>query len=408
MKGINVIRRSLYIDRIVKHFHREMMIVLVGQRRVGKSYILYDLKNWIEENEPDSNILYLDKEQRMGESLMTSDELYNLAIEKLPEDGRNYLLIDEVQNIENYEIALRNLYAEERTQIIVTGSNAHVFSSELGTRLGARYIEMPIFSLTYPEFLTFHKLEDSETSLRDYLTVGGLPGLRNYDIHDLEVVEDFHQGVYNTIMMKDVIERENIRNVLMMKNLSHFMADTIGKMVSPNSIAGTIISQGIKTTGQAISTYLSYLNNALICIPVYRYDLHGKHLLEENYKYYFSDHGIRNYLCGYQSRKSIERIIENVIWNHLRAQRFEVNVGILPKGEVDFVATKANRTIYVQATYLLSSDEVIAREFGNLKAIDDNYPKYVVSMDPIPGEIEDYPGIIHLHIRDFLKAQLST
>lgn len=406
MKAINLIRRPLYVDRIVKHFHRGMMIVLIGQRRVGKSYILYDLKKWIEENEPNSNVLYLDKEQRIGESLMTSDELYNLAAAQLPEDSRNYLLIDEVQNIENYEVALRNLYAEERCQIVVTGSNAKVFSSELGTRLGARYIEMPIYSLTYPEFLTFHKLDDSEKSLFDYLTVGGLPGLRNYDINDFEVVEDFHQGVYNTIMMKDVIERENIRNVALMKNLSHYMADTVGKMVSPNSIAGNIISQGIKATGQVVSNYLSYLKNALICIPAMRYDLHGKHLLEENYKYYFSDHGIRNFLCGYQSRKSIEKIIENVVWNHLRAQRFEVHVGILPKGEVDFVAIKANKIIYVQATYILSSDKVIAREFGNLKAIDDNYPKYVVSMDPVPGEVEGYPGIIHLHLRDFLKTKL--
>ncbi len=405
MNTEDIIRRPLYLDHILSVINRGMMLMLVGQRRVGKSFVLLDLKRWLEENEPNANVLYIDREQRIGEALISADELYQTVIETLPENGRNYLLIDELQNIENYDVALRNLYSENRCQIVATGSNAKIFSTELGTRLGARYIEIPIYSLTYTEFLIFHNLPDEENSLMLYLKVGGLPGLRHFNLNDIRQVRDYIQGVYTTIMMRDIVEREKIRNLPFMTQLAKFLADTSGKLVSPNSIAGTMISQGEKVSGPMTNSYITHLCNALVVRPVWRYDIHGKKIFEQNFKYYFSDLGIRNYLCGMQVRRDIERLMETAVWHHLLTQGFEITVGVLRKGEIDFVATRVEKVIYFQVAYILPSQETIDREFGNLQSIKDSYPKYVISMDPISGEVEGYPGIHLMNLREFLKTE---
>lgn len=323
----------------------------------------------------------------------------------LPEGSENYLLIDEVQDIVDYENALRSLHAEERCQIVATGSNAYVFSSELSTRLSGRYIEIPIHSLTYTEFLKFHNLEDTDKSLLLYLQVGGLPGLCHYDINDENQIRDYLQGVYNTIMMRDVVTRGEIRNVPFIENLAAFMADNTGKLISVRNITNAMKSQGEKVSEMLTAAYLRYLCGAFIITPVSRYDIHGKKLFEQNYKYYFADNGLRNLLCGFNMRGSIEKLIENIIWHHLVTLGFKVTVGILRNGEVDFVAQRGEQIIYIQATYLLASEDTIAREFGNLQNIRDNYPKYVVSMDPVTGGLPNYPGIHHIHLREFLTTE---
>lgn len=403
---MEIIVRKSYLSRIISHLDKGMMIILIGQRRVGKSFMLRQLHQWLEENRAKSNVVYINKELLSFSYLKTAQDLYDYAIKRFTPGERNYLLIDEVQDIEGYEDALRSLQAEDRCQIIATGSNAYIFSTELSTRLAGRYIEIPIYGLSYKEFLRFHGLEDSDASLNDYLRVGGLPGLRLYDVKDEISIRDYLQGVYNTIMMRDVIAREKIRNVPFIENLSKFIADNDGKLISTSSIVKFMKSQGDKISEAVTSAYITHLCKALIINPVTRYDIHGKKLFEMIFKYYFSDHGIRNYLCGFNLRGSIEKVMENVVYLHLLAQGYEVNVGILRAGEVDFVATKGDKRMYIQVTYLLGSEETIEREFGNLSRIRDNFPKYVVSMDPISGELPDYPGIHHLHLREFLKKDL--
>lgn len=401
-----IINRPLYLDRVVSRLDAGMMLILVGQRRVGKSYILRLVRDWIRNNVPDATVLYINKELQEFRHITTAEELYVYVAERLSPVGRNYLLIDEVQDIRDYENALRSLHAEESCRIVATGSNAYIFSSELSTRLGGRYIEIPVHSLSYQEFLVFHQLADSDDSLVKYLKVGGLPGLCHFDIDDDSQVRDYLQGVYNTIMMRDVVAREEIRNVPFMENLSHFIADNIGKLISVRNIGNTLKSMGEKVTDTLTATYIRHLCAALIISPVMRYDVHGKRLFEQNYKYYFADHGMRNFLCGFNLLGSIEKVMENVVWNHLRLQGFDVTVGILRNGEIDFVATKGMQRIYVQVCYLLSSIDTIQREFGNLKAINDNHPKFVVSMDPVSGEIPEYPGIHHIKLREFLTTTL--
>lgn len=403
---MELIPRPHYIDYITRLLDRDVMLFLIGQRRVGKSYILRLLKKWLEENIEVANIVYINKEFEVSNEITNAAELYKYAADRLPEGERNYLLIDEVQDIENYQDALRSLHAESRCQIVATGSNAYIFSSELGTRLAGRYIEIPIYSLSYREFLTFHKKDESENSLLEYMRVGGLPGLSHFDINDDSQVKDYLSGVYNTIILQDVITRENIRNIRFLKNLSVYTADNIGKLFSVSNIGKKMRAQEENVTNILISSYMDFLRNAFLIKEVSRYDIHGKRLFENISKYYFSDNGLRNLLSGFNIRGSIEKIIENVIYLHLLQRGYEVTVGILRVGEIDFVAIRGEKTIYVQATYLLSSEETIKREFGNLSAIKDNYPKYVVSMDPVSGELKEYPGIHHVHLRQFLLSEL--
>lgn len=403
---MEIIIRESYLSHIISHLNRGMMIILIGQRRVGKSFMLRQVQNWLKENRPGATVVYINKELRDFSHINNAAELYEYVSPQFEEGGDNYLLIDEVQDIEGYENALRSLQAEERCQIIATGSNAYIFSSELSTRLAGRYIEIPIYGLSYSEFLEFHGLSDSDESLNAYLRVGSLPGLRMYDIEEELQIRDYLQGVYNTIMMRDIVAREKIRNVPFMENLSHFLADNEGKLISTYSIVKFMKSQGEKISDIITTTYISYLCKALLINPVTRYDIHGKKLFEQIYKYYFADHGLRNYLCGFNIRGSIEKVMENVVYLHLLASGYKVNVGILRAGEVDFVAIKGDKTIYVQVSYLLASEETVKREFGNLATIKDNYPKYVVSMDPVSGGLPSYPGIIHVHLRKFLLEEL--
>lgn len=398
--------RPQYTEKIAGLINRGMMLILVGQRRVGKSKVLELFRDWLKRNRPEANVVYVNKEYQEFRDILTAEQLYDYAAVRLPEGADNYLLIDEVQEIENYENALRSFHAENRCQVIATGSNAYMFSSELGTRLSGRYIEIKIYNLSYLEFLRFHNMEDSDTALMHYLIIGGLPGLLAFKPEEKSQINDYLEGVYNTIIVKDIVSREKVRNVTQLENIIRFVADNIGKPVSVANIVRYMTSKGEKISDETVSNYLKYLRDAFLAIPVRRFDIHGKMLLESNNKHYFSDHGIRNYICGSDIRGSIEKIMENVVWNHLRRQGFEVSVGILRAGEIDFVATKSDMRIYVQVTYLLASDDTIKREFGNLAAIKDNYPKFVVSLDPVSGGFSEYPGIEHVNLREFLKTEL--
>lgn len=401
-----LIPRPLYLDKIISRLNRDMIIILIGQRRVGKSFMLRLLHEWILKSRPDANVVYINKELQAYSHITDAASLYSHADRSFGANGENYLLIDELQDIKDYENALRSLQAERRCQIVATGSNAYLFSSQLSTRLAGRYVEIPVYSLDYREFLKFHDLDDSDESMLAYLRVGGLPGLSHFDISDEGQVNDYLQGVYNTVMMRDVVSRENIRNTLFLENLSRYVADNTGKLISSNNIASYTKSQGDPVSGPLVSAYLRYLRNALIIRQVPRFDIRGKHIFEQNFKYYFSDHGLRNFLCGFNLRGSIEKVIENAIYHHLKTLGYRITVGVLRAAEIDFVATKGEKRIYVQATYLLASEETVKREFGNLAAIPDNYPKYVVSMDPVGGGIPDYPGVEHLRLRDFLKSEI--
>ena len=397
---MEIINRPDYTDKVERLFGKGLIIALTGQRRVGKSYIMKQLINRLVPS-TENNVIYIDKDDERFSFIKTHVELTEYVESHLAVDKHNYLFVDEVQNINEFELTLRSLHTREACEIVITGSNAKMLSSELSTYLSGRCVEYHIQCLDYAEFLVFHKLEDNNISLISYLKNGGMPQLSRLGLDEEELINDYLQSVYNTIILKDVVEREEIRNLSLLKNLVRFISDNIGKPFSATNIVKYLKSQQVETSAKVILNYLDYLCNAFIIHKVNRFDIHGKRLFEINDKYYFEDIGIRNVLVQGGLARSIEKVIENVVYLHLVRLGYEVTVGYVQKSEIDFVARKQNRVIYVQATYQLSTEETVLREFGNLQLIRDNYPKYVVSMDEL-YENSDYEGIKHLHLRKFL------
>ena len=240
---MTLIPRPQYTEKIAGLINRGMILILVGQRRVGKSKVLELFNDWLHQNRPEANVIFINKELQAFRDIMNAEQLYDYVVARLPEGGDNYLLIDEVQDIENYENALRSLHAEDLCQVIATGSNAYIFSSELGTRLSGRYIEIKVYNLSYTEFLEFHHMEDSDTSLMHYLTMGGLPGLLAFRPNEQSQIADYLEGVYNTILVKDIVRREKVRNVAQLENIMRFVADNIGKPLSITNIVRYILRQ---------------------------------------------------------------------------------------------------------------------------------------------------------------------
>lgn len=400
------ILRPLYLNKVVSFLDKEMMLFLIGQRRVGKSFLLRQVGSWIKENKPEANVIYINKEDYAFSIITTAEKLIDYVNVHYRNGVRNYLLIDEVQDIDCYENALRSFHSEDKLQIVATGSNAYVFSTELSTKLSGRYIEIPVYPLGYEEFLGFHGLEDSEDALNKYLMVGGLPALKNFNIQDEGEVRSYLQGVYNTVLLKDVVKRNDIRNIQFVENLAHFVGDNIGKLISPGSIYRFMKGKGEKIAENTVSAYLQNLCSALLTVAVPRYDIHGKRIFESIYKYYFSDHGLRNFICGFNLDGSIEKVMENVVWQHLLIQGFTVGVGILRAGEIDFVAERGSEKIYIQVAYLIATEEIRNREFGNLLKINDNFPKYVISANPMIGGGNNKDGIRHMSLRQFLKTRI--
>ena len=396
--------RQAYIDKIEKYLGKETIIVLVGQRRVGKSYMMKTVRDQKASN-PDNNIIYIDKEKREFDSIRNYQDLNQYIDEHFVASKHNYILIDEIQDITEFERSIRSFRTEPNTDIIITGSNAKMLSNELSTLIGGRYKEIYIQSLSYEEFLVFHQLPDNDDSLAKYIQYGGMPGLAKIGLEE-DDAREYQMDIFHTVLLKNVIMRNRIRNVPFLENLVRFLADNTGKLISANSIAKYMKSQGESITSTVIINYISFLCEAYILHKVNIFDIHGKRIFETNDKFYFEDNGIRNALAGGTREGDIEKVIENIIYQHLIRLGYQVYVGQLQAGEIDFVCTKPDgQRIYVQASYIIADMATREREFGNLRAINDNYPKYVISMTPLLTRNDDN-GITHLHLRKFLKEGL--
>lgn len=400
---MKLIERSNYTERIERAFGKGVIVALTGQRRVGKSCIMAQVMRHIG-SLPQANVVYLNKEKNEFDDIRDCNDLLGFVNGRLSKDKDNYLFIDEIQDIDGFERALRSLQADDACQIMVTGSNAKMLSSELTTYLSVRHIDYHIHSLGYEEFLLFHKMPDGDEALTAYLQYGGLPQLGRMGLDDRELVDDYLESVYSTILLKDIVERGQIRNVSLLKTLVRFMADNIGKLFSATSIVNFLKGQRVDTSAKVILNYLDLLCDAYIINRVSRYDIHGKRIFELGDKYYFEDLGLRNHIVGGNRSADIEKVMENAVYLHLLRMGYKVYVGQLHKTEIDFVAEKSGSTVYVQVAYLLASQETINREFGNLKLIDDNHPKYVISLDRMMGDV-NADGIRHIYLRDFLKMR---
>ena len=401
---MEILTRRHYADIVDSWIGKGNIIALVGSRRVGKSYIL---KDFIQRHSRDenSNIIYVDKEKKNFKSIKNKDDLDTWIEERFVPGKHNYILIDEVQEIESFEDSVCSWYSEDDTDVLITGSNSDLLSGELATRLSGRHVEIRVHPLTYMEFLQFHNLPDSDESLMTYLNYGGIPGLRTVGLDNEEQVWAYLASVFNTIMLKDIIERYDIRNIPFLNNLIAFYADTTGKLTSANSISKYMKSQNEKVSSNLILLYRSFYSEAFLIDVVSRYDIHGKKIFESNEKIYWDDIGLRNLKASGGMDSYIEKVIENAVYKQLSYLGFDIKVGVLNAGEVDFVCTKSGQTIYVQASYIIAEDTTRKREFGPLEKIRDNYPKYVISATPYLTQRNEN-GIIHLSLRKFLTEGL--
>ena len=401
---MELVSRPNYYSKVEKFLGKGILIVLTGQRRVGKSYVMRELVQ--RKQTEDANVIYIDKEKATFDFIANYKDLVAYIDEQRVPQKHTYILIDEVQEIEEFERGLRNYYDSPEIDIIVTGSNSDTLSSDLATLLSGRYVEIFIQGLSYEEFLVFHQLEDNDETLRKYINYGGLPGLRPMGLDDPEVIRQYLQGVYNTILVKDIVRRKKVRNVPFLENLIKYVGNNIGKPLSATNIQNYMTSNQNEVSKNLILKYLKATTEAFLVHNVTRYNLHGKKLLESNDKYYFGDVGLRNFIVGGRRANDIEKIVENLVYQHLIRLGYKVTVGQMYATEIDFVGTKGDDTIYVQASYLITEESTFEREFGNLKKINDNYPKYVISMTPFMDSSK-YEGIIHVPLAKFLKKGLS-
>lgn len=401
---MKLIQRPIYTTRIIPFINKQVIKVLTGQRRVGKSYVMLQLMEHIRNMDQQANIIYINMELDDYIHIRTHVDLSAYLKDKFIEGKNNYFFIDEVQEVQEFERTLRSLLAKGTCDIYCTGSNANMLSGELATYLAGRYLVFHIHSLSYQEFLQFHQLENKLESLLLYLRYGGMPFLPSIGLRE-DLPYEYLRNVYSTILLKDVVARENIRNVSFLENLVAYLADNIGSLFSASNISKYLKSQKVDISPQLTISYLRALSNTFFVHKAVRSEIGGLKIFEIGEKYYFEDMGLRNAIVGFNQRADLHKLMENAVYLYLKQQNYQVFVGKLGDKEIDFVGDKNGAKIYVQVCLTIIDESTANREFGNLLKIEDNYPKYVITLnDILIGQGKD--GIIQKNLIDFLTEQL--
>jgi len=390
--------RPTYLERVKPFIGKNIIKVFTGQRRVGKSYLLFQLIRLIREQEPQAGVLYINKEDLAFSTVKTGHDLNDFVLAHKRKSGRTYVFIDEIQEIVHFEEALRSLLLHSDIDLYCTGSNANLLSADVAGYLSGRAIEITVYSLSYEEFLLFHKLNNTPPALEKYIKYGGLPYLKHLELTDA-IVFEYLKNIYSTIVYRDIINRYAIRNVPFLEQLVLFLAGNVGSLFSAKKISDFLKSQQVNIAPNQVQTYIQYLVNAFLVHKVQRYDIIGKRVFEFGEKYYFENLGIRHGLWGYRLEDR-GKIIENTVYNHLLFKGYSVKVGVLGSTEIDFVGEKDGEKRYIQVALTMNETKTIEREFGNLQKISDNYAKEVVTLDDFQGNT--FKGIKQTNLRSFL------
>ena len=401
-----MIKRNLYLEEIKKYINKPIIKVITGMRRSGKSMILKLIQEELQNiGIVKENIIYMNFESLTFMDIKDFEALYKHIIEKTSDKkGKIYILLDEIQEVKGWEKAINSFLVDLDVDIYITGSNANLLSSELATYIAGRYVEIKIYPLSFQEYIDFVSENNKENPLsldeyfNQYLNFGGLPGIHIFNYNKEEIYQ-YLVDVYNSILLRDVITRNNIRDIELLERVVLYIMDNIGNTFSAKSISDFLRNQGRKLSVETIYNYLKALENAFIISKVQRYDIKGKNILETQEKYYLSDLGFRHAKLGYQSN-DISGYLENIVFLELLRRKYKVNIGKQNNKEIDFVANLRDENLYLQVTYLLASEETIEREFSPLKSIKDNYSKLVLSMDNLPES--NVEGIKRKKIIDFL------
>ena len=394
--------RRHYLDRLRQFLDAPAITAVTGIRRAGKSVLLRQFAASLRD---ERQVAYVDKESFAFEPVRTARDLIDLVASTTRRDERRVVIVDEVQQIADWERAVASLNGEERTEVVISGSNAMLLSAELATLIAGRYVTLQVFPLTLAEFGDLYgqrpgAAPDDAELFRLYLRVGGLPGLLHTDLSDL-VVDQMLADMVSTIAVRDVIRRHRIRDVALFEAILRFAVGSVGSLVSAKRIADFLKSQRRTTAVDTVLNYLAHLADAFLLTPVSRFDLRGRRLLQVNQKHYLGDVGLRNGVIGYREG-DIGGVLENLVFLELRRRGYAVTVGVAGSQEIDFVAERRSGRCYVQVAYLLESPATIERELSAFSAVRDAYPRVLLTLDP--HQPADLQGVRHQSLTDFLRG----
>lgn len=402
-----MIFRPTYIDAIIPFIDKPQIKIITGIRRSGKSVVLRLLhEELLQRGIKEAQIITLNFESFATIELTKAQRLYEFVKEKIESNQRYYLLLDEIQEVEDWEKAVNSFMVDFNVDIYLTGSNSHLLSSELATYLAGRYVEIPVFTLSYREFLDFrkHYFKDKNRAnpFVNYLRFGGFPVIHTADYSE-ETAYKVVYDIYSSVILRDTVQRYKIRDIELLERVIKYAFDNIGNTFSGKNVADFFKSQQRKVDVNTVYNYLNALEGAFILYRVPRYDIKGREILKTQEKFYVGDVSIIYALMGYRDRM-ISGILENIVFLELKRRGYNVYVGKSDSNEIDFVAEKRNEKIYIQVAYKLENEQTVNREFGNLLTVDDQYPKYVVTMDEFWKD--NIEGVKHLHITDFLLKEI--
>lgn len=402
-----MISREIYMKRIRPFINTELIKVFTGIRRSGKSVMLELVKNELKKSGvSDKNFLCINFEQFSNSELLDAKILHKRIVEfQKSADGKIYLFFDEIQEVDGWEKCINSCRVDFDCDIYITGSNAKLLSGELATYLAGRYVEFVIYPFSFAEFLEMNRQKNSQIDksacFTAFLKTGGMPFLANF-LGDDSAKNQYLMDIYNSVVLKDVVKRNNIRDVDTLERIIAYAFSNIGHIFSATSLSKYFKSEKRNISHDTILNYLKFCTDAFLIYKISRYDFEGKKVLTVNEKYYCADHGLREAVFG-KNTQNIDQILENIVCLELLRRNFKVFVGKKNESEIDFIAERNGVKIYVQVAYLLASEETVRREFSVYDSIKDNFPKYVVSMDEFDFSRN---GIIHRNIRDFLLGEI--
>lgn len=405
VNGIEI-RRQEYFDKLVSYKDKKIIKVITGVRRSGKSTLLKMYKDYLLESGADEEqIISINFEDFENEPLLESHSLYQYIKERLVPSKMTYLILDEIQNVEGFQKVVDSLFIKDNTDIYMTGSNSYMLSGELATYLTGRYIKIEILPFSFAEFIQINKLENNpENAYLQYTSTSSFPYVTNLDKESGQV-DDYLKSIYDTVLLKDVISRKKITDVMMLESVIRFLADNIGNPLSTKKISDTMTSNGRKINVRTVESYISAFMETYLVYQANRYDIKGKQYLKTMEKYYLVDIGLRNTMLGNRGNRDIGRILENVIYLELLRRGFKVYIGKIGNLEVDFVAGNKDGQNYVQVCASVRDEATLERELKSLQKIHDNYPKCIITLDN--DSIADYEGIRRINALDYLLGKVD-
>lgn len=395
-----MVKRQQYLDKLIKLRDKQVIKVVTGFRRCGKSTLLMQFRDYLKEcGVEDVQIISVNFERLEFEHLLDPHALYKYITERLQPDKMNYVFLDEVQMVPEYQKAVDSLFVRENVDVYITGSNAYMLSGELATLLSGRYVEIQMLPLSFAEYWELVG-GDKRDAWKQYFANGGLPYTAY--IEDEEIRSDYLSGIYNTVLLKDIVERKKIQDVSLLKSVVRFLFDNIGNTVSSKKIADSLVSFGRKTTSATIENYITALTESFVLYKAGRYDVKGKQHLKSLEKYYVVDTGLRTLLLG-NKNSDIGHILENIVYLELVRRGYSVSIGKVGELEIDFIAEKSGSKVYYQVSASVLDPVTFEREITPLRRVQDNYPKFIITMDEISSDNE---GIRQVNVIDFLLGNV--